>query len=186
MSPTDRECVQRCLDGSPEDYRHLVRRYEGILLAYLTSLMGHWSKAEEVSQEAFVRAYFSLAKLKEPDAFFSWLMGIAVRVAKEQQRLEREQSQLDEPALEVADNSDAAEGRGDYALRHAIAKLPQAYRQMILLRYYGGLSCVQLAKQLSKPIGTVTKTLSRAYAMLRQELNPKGTSPDPGEREVQQ
>ena len=112
MSPTDREYVQRCLDGSPEDYRHLVRRYEGILLAYLTSLLGQWGRAEEVTQEAFVRAYFSLAKLKEPNAFFSWLMGIALRVAKEQQRLQRQHGVLDEAVLQVADNSDAAESGG--------------------------------------------------------------------------
>ncbi|HCO93484.1 MAG TPA: RNA polymerase subunit sigma, partial [Phycisphaerales bacterium] len=50
------------------------------------------------------------------------------------------------------------------------AELPEAYRKIILLRYYGEHSCNQIAEQLDMPLGTVTKTLSRAYAMLRESL----------------
>ena len=58
----------------------------------------------------------------------------------------------------------------DYVLEGAIAELPDPYRRVVLLRYYGGHSCSQVAQQLGMPIGTVTKTLSRAYAMLRDSL----------------
>jgi DNA-directed RNA polymerase specialized sigma24 family protein len=47
---------------------------------------------------------------------------------------------------------------------------PDDFREMILLRYYEGLSCREMAARFACPIGTVTKTLSRAYALLRKEL----------------
>jgi RNA polymerase sigma-70 factor (ECF subfamily) len=61
----------------------------------------------------------------------------------------------------------------DYALDEAIAALPETYRQVILLRYFEGLSCPKVAQRLEMPLGTVTKTLSRAYALLRQELQER-------------
>ena len=62
----------------------------------------------------------------------------------------------------------------DYPLEEAMAVLPENHRQVILLRYYEGLSCQEVATRLDMPLGTVTKTLSRAYALLRQELKARG------------
>jgi len=62
----------------------------------------------------------------------------------------------------------------DVDLDEAISALPDAYRKIILLRYYGEQSCRQIAETLEIPLGTVTKTLSRAYAMLRQTLQMDG------------
>ena len=66
----------------------------------------------------------------------------------------------------------------DYPLAKTIAKLPNFYRQLILLRYYGGQSCKEIAIQLDMPIGTITKTLSRAYAMLREMLSEQKLNAD--------
>jgi RNA polymerase sigma-70 factor (ECF subfamily) len=71
--------------------------------------------------------------------------------------------------------ADAADSpAAEYPLEEAIAALPEAYRHVILLRYYEGLSCQDVATRLELPLGTVTKTLSRAYALLRQELQARG------------
>ncbi len=61
----------------------------------------------------------------------------------------------------------------DYGLEAAVTGLPEAYRTVVLLRYYGGQSCSRIAEQLGMPLGTVTKTLSRAYAMLRETLQQR-------------
>jgi RNA polymerase sigma-70 factor (ECF subfamily) len=58
-------------------------------------------------------------------------------------------------------------------LEEVIALLPESYRQVILMRYYEGLSCQDVATRLGMPLGTVTKTLSRAYALLRTELQAR-------------
>ena len=62
------------------------------------------------------------------------------------------------------------------SMEAAIAELPETYRQAIVLRYYEGLSCQEVAKRLDAPLGTVTKTLSRAYVLLRQELQARERS----------
>ena len=69
-----------------------------------------------------------------------------------------------------------AEDHVEYPLEEAIAVLPETYRQVILLRYYEGLSCKDVAERLEQPLGTVTKTLSRAYVLLRQELEARGST----------
>jgi RNA polymerase sigma-70 factor (ECF subfamily) len=163
------------LDGHPDDFRYIVRRYQAVLLAHLAGRLGNKDKAEEAAQESLVRAYFNMNKLKRPGSFYSWLLGIADRVAKEHQRkehLHRQREVIRSFSAEAA----GPELSQDYGLEAAIAELPESYRRVVLLRYYGGRSCSQVAEQLDMPLGTVTKTLSRAYAMLRKSLQqPKET-----------
>jgi len=168
-SGTDKYYVERCLDGHPDDYRYLVRRYQSALLANLAGKLGDRDRAEEAAQEALVRAYFNMGKLRKPDSFFSWLLGIGDHVAKEQTRKEQIQRQR-EVVRSFTEEVSGTELSEDYALESAIAELPDDYRQIVLLRYYGGHSCNQIAEQLEMPLGTVTKMLSRAYAMLRNTL----------------
>ena len=171
MDLTDREYVQHCRDGHPDDFRMLVHRYQGPLFAYLTGKLEDRSQAEEAAQESFVRAFQSLKKLRKPESFYSWLLGIAARVAQEQFR-SRKRHQCDREVAEIM-LPDPADTRDEYPLDEAIAALPESFRQVILLRYYEGLSCLEVATRLGLPLGTVTKTLSRAYGLLRQELQAR-------------
>src|ERR1035437_4007464 len=165
---TDGEYVVSSRNGCPDHFRLLVQRYQRPLFAYLSSRLGNHLEAEEAAQESFVRAFLSLKKLRKPESFYAWLLGIAGRVAKEQLRSLKHRQQDCEVTESIMAN--AADSREDYPLEEAIAALPETYRQVILLRYYEGLSCQEIATRLDLPLGTVTKTLSRAYALLRQEL----------------
>ena len=167
--------VERCLDGHPDDFRHLVRRYQPVLLAHLAGKLGSRDSAEEAAQETLVRAYFGMSKLKKPASFFAWLLGIADLVAKEQQRKEIVRRQR-ESVRAMADEAPEPELSQDFSLEVAVATLPEAYRTVILLRYYGGLSCAGIAAQLGMPLGTVTKTLSRAYGLLRDAFRGRTVS----------
>ena len=169
MDLTDKEYVERCRDGHQEDFRVLVDRYQKPLFAYLSGRLRDGLQVEEAAQESFVRAFLSLKKLRKPESFYSWLLGIAGRVAKEQLRsLKHRQQDCEVTESIMANAADSQEE--NYPLEEAIAALPGTYRQVILLRYYEGLSCQEIATRLALPLGTVTKTLSRAYALLRQEL----------------
>lgn len=86
---------------------------------------------------------------------------------KEQQRSQQRHHEI---AGSLSENVLDSQLSQDYGLERAIAALPDSYRELILLRYYGGYSCPQVAEQLNMPLGTVTKTLSRAYAELRKSL----------------
>jgi RNA polymerase sigma-70 factor (ECF subfamily) len=173
MGTSDGYYIERCLDGHPDDFRHLVRRYQAVLLAHLAGQLGSSDRAEEAAQETLVRAYFRLEKLKKRESFFAWLLGIANRVAKEQQRSEQRRSQM---AAVLAERAPAPELSHDYALERAVAALPAPCRELVLLRYYGGCSCSEVAQQLGMPLGTVTKNLSRAYAALRDSLQRQNES----------
>jgi RNA polymerase sigma-70 factor (ECF subfamily) len=169
MTESDRFYIERCLDGHPDDYRHLVRRYQSALIAGLTYRLRSRDRAEETAQEAFVRAWFNLNRLKKPDSFLPWLTGIANRVAGEYRKKDKILPRQDDVSS-ISQTISPAVVSPDVDLDRAISALPDAYRKIILLRYYGGQSCRQVAESLEIPLGTVTKMLSRAYAMLRRSL----------------
>jgi RNA polymerase sigma-70 factor (ECF subfamily) len=166
----DKYYVERCLDGHPDDFRYLVRRYQVVLLGYLVGRLGSRDMAEEAAQESLVRAYVGLRKLRKTDSFFAWLLGIASRVAREMQRSGRNHPRVTEA---LSERTVASEPACDVGVEQAVAALPPPYRQVILLRYYGGCSCGEISEQLDVPLGTVTKQLSRAYAMLRRSLTQR-------------
>jgi len=135
--------VARCLDGHRDDYRHLVARYEAVLLRYLLGLLGgDRVAAEEVAQEAFVRAYLGLRRLKKPASYFAFLVGIASRAAKEHRRARRRAEREIDAAIEKATFATCDAG-GTAALQTAavderlwrsIDALPDAQRHIVLLR----------------------------------------------------
>ena len=174
MDETDGQYVQCCLDGDPAVFRHLVKRYQVPLVSYLARRLGDEEEAGEVAQEAFVRAYFALRDLRKPDSFFPWLVGIAGRVEKECRRAARRRGLVILRSCDVpAEPPREADPEADAAVTEAVGQLPNGYREVILLRYYGGLSCAEVGSRLGMPPGTVTKTLSRAYALLRKSLGKR-------------
>lgn len=188
MPGTDTDCIRHCLNGQPGAYDQLVRRYQGPLLSLLAGRLGDRGQAEEVAHETFVRAFFRLPALREHHAFFPWLVGIARRIVQEVRRADRARAACTAAQQTLAAAGDAwSEPEGGHAagtalaaerttaLDRAVAALPQRYREVILLRYYGGHSCQQVADLLRLQLGTVTKRLSRAHRLLREAL------PEPSE-----
>jgi RNA polymerase sigma-70 factor (ECF subfamily) len=172
MDQSDVECIKQCLNGHPETFGELVEKHQAPLLSWLCARLRNAGKAEEVAQEAFVRSFFHLRKLRKPESYRSWLFGIADRVVKETHRSGRRELTLVDPSRHAA--KDPATG-ADPEIVLAVSQLPEPYRQVIELRFYGGLSCAEVAEHLDAQLGTVTMRLSRAYSMLRQSLGRSGT-----------
>ncbi len=175
MCQTDEKCVRECLNGRPDVFRLLVQRHQRPLLGYLRGRLGCEEEALEACQETFVRAYFALPKLRKPESFFSWLVGIAHRVAKEMHRAKRHSQSIESLRSEPADVP-PEDTSFDDQLTEAVSRLPDMYRQVILLRYYAGLSCAEISRDQDTPLGTVTKRLSRAYGLLRASLREQDQS----------
>lgn len=174
MSPSDAQCVRSCLDGRPETFRFLVERHQAHLMRCLCQRLGDMGKAEEVAQETFVRAYFALPKLNRPEAFFSWLYGIADRVVKEIRRATKRDRTVNwGDRIRTTESAGLPEPDVEQVLEEAVANLPDAYREVVVLRFYTGRSCVEIARDLGIALGTVTKRLSRAYSLLREHLGPR-------------
>ena len=179
MCRTDEQCIRDCLDGHPEVFRHLVSRHQSALLRYLHGRLCNAEEAAEAAQETFVRAYFALQGLHKLGSFFSWLVGIADRVVKETWRSKKQRQCVAYDERRMAETRTTSGDSPDSNVTDAVGRLPDVYREVVLMRYYGGLSCAEISRDLGMPIGTVTKSLSRAYAMLReclQKENPKGNS----------
>jgi RNA polymerase sigma-70 factor (ECF subfamily) len=168
---TDEDCIRMCWDGRPEAFRHLVGRYEGPLRAFLVARLDDRDEASEAVQETFVRAYFALPRLKRPEVFWSWLLGIADRVAMESRRRRRRAPRQGETAfLDGVEARAESGGHSDGALARIVAELPGPQREVIFLRFYGGRSCDEIARRQGVPVGTITSRLSRAYATIREAL----------------
>src|ERR1035437_187841 len=90
---TDGEYAVSSPNACPDHFRPLVNRYERQRFAGLSSRLGNQREAEEAAQESFVRAFMSLKKLRKPESFYAWLLGIAGRVLKEQFRAVKRRQQ---------------------------------------------------------------------------------------------
>jgi len=165
----DKYYIERCLDGHPDDFRHLVRRYQPVLLTYLVGKLSRRDLAEDAAQETLVRAYFNMGRLKKLESFYSWLLGIAHFVAREQQKKEWTRRKHESPRVLVEETPEP-DPPEHYGLKAKVAALPEKYRMLILLRHYGGLSCRQVAECLGLPMGTVTARMAQAYVLLRNAL----------------
>jgi RNA polymerase sigma factor (sigma-70 family) len=126
------------------------------------------SSAEDLAQETFLRAWQGLGRLEDARAFGSWLLSTAGFVCHEWIRRKRTaERHRPEAARDVATGPDPGP---DLPLAEAVAGLAPEVQHLLALRHDRGMSCEEIAGTLGKPLGTVTKTLSRAYAELRERL----------------
>lgn len=160
--------VRAARNGDRDAFAELVGRYSRAVLGRHYGWTREMSSAEDLAQETFLRAWKGLGSLKDPRAFGSWLLSMAGFVGREWVRRKRtaERHRVEAPR-EAADR--AAEGP-DLPLAEAVAGLSPEVQHLLALRHDRGLSCEEIARALGKPLGTVTKTLSRAYAELRERL----------------
>ena len=172
-----RELVARVRRGRDEEaFAILVRRCESTVRAGLAVRVADPARLDEIVQESFVRAWLNLDTLKRDEAFLAWLLGIGRRVVLERARRSKEPSleRLEERELPMQPPASSPDPELDRALR----RLPERSREVVLLRFHAGLSCEEIARTLDCPLGTVTKTLSRAYATLRRDLSAGERPPD--------
>lgn len=161
--------VRAARGGDGRAFGALVERYSRAVLARQFAWTRERSLAEDLAQETFVRAWQGLGRLEEDRAFGSWLLSIAGYVAQE---WARRKQVVRKAAAELAQSVvlERKEESPDLPLAEALGELAPDVQQLLALRHDRGLSCEEIARELGKPLGTVTKTLSRAYAQLRERL----------------
>jgi RNA polymerase sigma-70 factor (ECF subfamily) len=179
--PRDSELVCRARAGDRAAYGELVTRYQGHVYGLAYSLAGDWASAQDIAQEAFIRAYTNLDQLREPERFAAWLRRVAFSVAINWLQAFRPKAfeQLDGPLeleeLEIPDfragPPEAAERRelADAVLR-AVASLPPKYRVPLTMFHLDGLSYQKVADFLDIPLGTARSLVHRARERLKAAL----------------
>jgi RNA polymerase sigma-70 factor (ECF subfamily) len=180
--------ITRILEGESEVYAVLVQRYNGALYRYLLRLVKRIEEAEDLLQEAYLRAYLSLASYDSTYRFSTWLYRIATNLAlnrlKAEKRLislEGMSDRLDDAPLELVDERDDCRPevhteRVEIArqVQRCLEELPDAYRAVMALRYVADLPYAEIAEITGLPLNTVRTRLHRGRERLGEclEKNP--------------
>ena len=179
----DRGLVDAAAAGSREAFDELVLRYQGPVLNLVRAMTAGDGDAEDLAQEAFVRAWRSIASFRSDSTFRTWVFGIAINVVRthrgKRARLRRLfwSPPAEEPFIDPLDRASADDGiEAPLAMREvidrALATLPEDMRAAVVLRDVQGLDYREIAASLDLPIGTVESRIFRARQRLRPLLEP--------------
>jgi RNA polymerase sigma-70 factor (ECF subfamily) len=179
---TDGELVRQTLAGRTQAFEELVRRWAGRVLAVCHARVSRGDAAEDLAQEALLRAFRALRSLAEPDKFGPWLCGIATRTcldwlkAKERTQVPFSTLVGDHDADQVLGRPSAAEPELDREdelrkLMTEVEALPEECREVVMLYYYQDLTYRDLARLLGVSPATVNARLTRARSLLRERLS---------------
>ncbi|KUO21714.1 siderophore-interacting protein [Streptomyces dysideae] len=172
--------IARVRAGEPEAYAELVRAHTGIALRAAAAL-GAGADAEDVVQQAFVKAYCALGRFQDGAAFKPWLMSIVanetrntVRTAARQRTLAGREAAFAEAEPLIPDAADPAVAALNIerriALQSALKKLSEEHRLVVTYRYLLELDEAETAQALGWPRGTVKSRLNRALRKLGRLL----------------
>ncbi len=166
--------VDRVLAGDPSAFEGIVRRWQGPLVNLAYRFCRDRGRAEELAQEAFLRAFRGLAKWRRDAAFSTWLFALATNLyCSELRRFPLHEQPLEE-AGDPADPGPAGGGLEerdrDRAIRRAVHRLPARYREALVLFYFHERDVAAVASGLGIPVGTVKARLARGRDMLKQKL----------------
>gem|GEM_PF-755454 len=145
-----------------EAFGELVERLREPIQRQCRQRVGNWHDAEDLAQEAFVRAWLKLDQLGDPSCFAHWLRRIAANLCRDFLRNPARR----EIAGELPDVPDAARHLADLPL----ASLPEETRRCVMLFYQGGCSYAEIARALGSTVPAVKARLGRAKAILRKEM----------------
>lgn len=166
--------IRKILAGNINAYEHLVVRYHVGLIIHCERLVGDRDAAEDIAQEAFIKAFNSLGTYDSGKSRFStWLYKIATNKALDHLRAAKRKvpvEDIDTLTDTAAPNYELEETKRE--VRDAVAKLhPPTYRHVIEAYYWHGKSYEQIAESLNIPINTVRTWLRRAKQQLRSDLS---------------
>jgi RNA polymerase sigma-70 factor (ECF subfamily) len=182
----DQQLVERVQKGDKSAFDLLVRKYQHRVLKLVSRFVHDAAEAEDVAQEAFLKAYRALPAFRGDSAFYTWLYRIAINTAKNTLVSNRRRPvdfDLDLQDPEQHDrqarlkDADTPEGvlltdeiRG--VVEHALEQLPEDLRTAIVLRELEGLSYEEIAEAMDCPVGTVRSRIFRAREAIDKKLKP--------------
>ena len=179
----DQADVERVLAGDISAFEGIVRRWQGPLINLAYRFFRDRGRAEEMAQEAFLRAYRALGQWRKDAVFSTWLFALATNLYRSE--LRRIPARIvSVPLDDIAEPADARASDGgledhdrDSAVRRAVVALPAKYREALILFYFHDMDVATAARSLGLPEGTLKARLSRGREMLRGKLPQLFTVP---------
>ncbi len=173
-SEVDLANVARVLAGDARGFEEIVRRWQGPLINMAWRYCRDRGRAEEMAQEAFLRAWRGLSRWRQESSFSTWLFALAANVYRsELKRFPTETLPLDtapEPAGLATQHSELAAQLSHDAVHRAVLALPLRYREPVVLYYFHEMDLAAAARTMGLPEGTLKARLSRARALLRRRF----------------
>ena len=179
----DRAAVGRVIAGDIAAFEEIVRRWQGPLINMAWRYTRDRGRAEELAQEAFLRAWRNLASWRGDAKFSSWLFALAANLYRtELKRYPTVTAPIDsipEPAAEDRLEDEFLTASEQEVIRRAVLALPMRYREPVLLFYFHEMDLAETARTLKIPEGTLKARLSRGREILRRRFpsleHPGGT-----------
>ncbi|MGA3264136.1 MAG: RNA polymerase sigma factor [Terracidiphilus sp.] len=166
--------VARVLAGDVAAFEGIVRRWQGPLINMAWRYSRDRGRAEDLAQEAFLRAWRGLAQWRRESSFSTWLFALAANVLRsELKRFPTVNLPLDaiaEPATPAAQHGALSKKLSREAVRRAVLALPLRYREPVILYYFHEMDLSRAAATMGMPEGTLKARLSRARALLRRRF----------------
>ncbi|MEY3943461.1 MAG: polymerase sigma factor RpoE [Pseudomonadota bacterium] len=194
--PSDLDLVQRVKNGDKEAFNLLVLKYQRKVGRLVRRLVSNSDEADDVVQEAFIKAYRALPQFRGDSAFYTWLYRIAVNTAKnhlvsrgkrpislsELASNDEDEESFEAPVVTIDNNTPEAELMSRQiaeTVNRAVSALPEELQTALSLREIDGLSYEEIAEAMNCPIGTVRSRIFRAREAVAAELKPLlNVSPD--------
>lgn len=176
---TEADLIAACLRGDPRAFERLVGRYKSLVCSLTYSAVGRLDLSEELAQEAFVRAWSSLAQLQDAARFKSWLCSITRSVILNHHRRKKREplactdrlNDLPGSACPQPGPSEILISREEEAMiSQALMRIPEMYRDPLVLFYREDRSIRQVADLLDEKEATIRVRLHRGRQMLRAEV----------------
>ncbi len=172
MLTADRSLISKCLSGDSAAFGLLVDRYKESIYALAYSKLGNFHDAEDITQEAFIKAYRNLRKLRHWDDFHAWMYAITSNLCKDwiRNKSRKPDCEFIEDQVPESLNYSLDEDKLKETLHEAMDSLPEIYRQVLSLYYLGGMNTTEIAKFLRVSQTSIYQRLSRARSLLRKEM----------------
>jgi len=175
VSATDDQTdVERVLAGDISAYEGIVRRWQGPLINLAYRFCHDRGRAEDMAQEAFLRAYRALGQWRKDAVFSTWLFALATNLYRSDLRRIPVRTvpfdEINEPVDAHAPDGGLEDRDRGLAVRRAVLALPAKYREALILFYFHDMDVTTAARSLNLPEGTVKARLSRGREILRGKL----------------
>jgi len=166
--------VERVLAGDVQAFEGIVRRWQGPLVNMAWRYCRDRGRAEELAQEAFVRAWRGLRSWRREGSFSTWLFALAANVFRsELKRFPTVNVPLDEvaePSRPAGQHFALTEKLSSETVMRAVLTLPKRYREPVVLFYFHEMDVAAAAETMGLPEGTLKARLSRARGLLRSRF----------------
>lgn len=184
MDQKEKRLIKKVKKGDHQAFAELVDRYKNSVYTICLRMVGSREEAEDLSQEAFIRAYNHISQFDSDRNFSTWIFRIATNLSIDSLRRKKPSVSLDAeipgteglalntilPGGETPPDEQIVRDETEKWIQHEIGELPEKYRSAVILKYIEDLSLKEISEIMNIPVGTVKTRVHRGRELLRKNM----------------